>query len=1264
METPELDADAQRRWKAYLDGKLAAVDLLQNQVDLPGLRAPIREVNEIFGGNPYALRRLLTKPERLPKFAEQLGVTSDELLAELHRCALHQEPGYEEWHPAFPGIRSGAIEIEAPFWSSEGQDWKQLLTNLRKRQPVCVWVNGLTGSGATTLASELARELDAELVDTPPPNGWTEWRRNLEESAVVLAPPPRRSDDAWVQPKPWGPEQVREVVRQLGALPEIDSGYASRLEAVAAAIEETPEILGPARTARTVLATLASYARDGAPSSGADARSRVVNAAWSSATRRQGAERLALLGDGFLESFWSRRWLKSTSAIWTAMPRSEALGLIAAVSDAPNPARVRELLEQLRAERSTQKRSKLVDEVASLQAGTPEELLAALEASGLLVREGSTVHAAESALALVWAARGLGPEPASALLEAAERLLDPDWGTLCQELGFAGAEPDDMLSIFTRLPAGYRIDAARGLMEYIATLDAERLPIRFDTLIREIWATALWGSLRDPFGERWSGDAGGGFYESARIVSRRFRGRLRQLVGPDFITSLEQDVNAEVWPAFPGEAADSDLSTADLMRKAPYQAIPFTDEQSPWTAMSQAGLFSAEQLEWMETLARPADSAARRLLTGAGALAGESQRLWGYVPDRVAFRWMEVDDDKALLKLWNGRVRAGGLTKEAIEALRRFPRDRAEKHFRKAIGSVLTSADAWSMDDVSHALECAIAGSLASVLHGLVDRAARWAAARERLTPHPEPTWENAERVWKEAYRASVALHRLGVPRPLRGLRQVDVARGFADTLLHRSGTKRLASMTIEACIACDLPVDAAREWLCEAAAAAELSLEDFVELNASAPALRKDAEDLALEVGRWLLAWHPYEAPEVLRAWVRTLAAIPIDDDVVEERREECRRQVDLALVELEDGAVWTGSLSDLDWTVREAMGGSPFWREYVWRATQNRSALLAVPKDELAPDWFWAALDAMPRQARAPFIAGRLDDQRAWETLQRDARAALAADEVHEAGMWLAVAASSGRWPDFAEETLRHWMLDDDAPFDGDPWFPAPTQAERVTGGWASLFNLAQAWPEFPSCPWAARGVERLYEYCPDDRYRQPTPCFEAVNFEPSSEPSFPHDLRQLAERVDARALCDRFAESTEPGRWADFDLAAWRLRDLPVDELEALLEHDRWGPHAARRLIEHGDERGRLRLLALMPPKIEEATGLPWLMIRICLPVDALAAIDAALSAIEGPAKKLDLISAQFDSQIHPELSERLRQLQREVVSGANRSGSGGG
>ncbi len=731
----DLDKQAREQWAAWLQAALerrgSSQKAIAIEIDQEDGSSARSDVSRFVTGKEGALRAWFTVHlNRLDLLARHAGLSVDELrakLAALQRGELEPEVA---WHPAFPELRLEDVEIPAALEGERGETLERVLEQFIARlgEPQR-WTSSVKGEklgiigdpGRTRdIAVRQVREALRARLDAIRADAVAKVPDAPHLSIEVVVAP------AAAEPAPgflrilvmnegqaretanlvpwrlrclaWGPAQAMALARRLrSALP---AGPAREVERFAEKVEATPAMVGAEGAPDLIIRLLGAVARRGCPSAVPEARDLVASAAWEQALVR-GGEALKPFDEGLMDRLMSdlvrrTRTRPDDVRAWTLAPRPvvlEALrdalrALLGPAAGRPLTALVAELKQAKGAARQA-----AIDALERALASEPADaILEALVRGGLFTEErrytGVFLRVAEPAVAAIWAARGLGELPP--FDPDWQRLLDPDWLVVLDELGRRGLRAETLAARLADCPAELCLDAAAMAVRHALAAVEHVAP---DVLV-PAWATLIWAQAHGMYSSMfaWSDGPWGAWAKRAlREVSRRYRDSLPTF-DRDPVEELARHVPEPVlalvarWRATPDVAERSreqiqhwgffawvDLRDRDQLRHlicelCPDQVVPTAPWSLDWWERQDLGRGLVRLVE----RARGGDDRALRLLDGRawleeraerialdldairrGQAAQLADRLWHHLPASGVLSWVaqagHTGEDAAIL---------------------------------------------------------------------------------------------------------------------------------------------------------------------------------------------------------------------------------------------------------------------------------------------------------------------------------------------------------------------------------------------------------------------------------------------------------------------------------------------------------------------------------------------------------------------------------------------------------------------------------------
>lgn len=1178
---PELDEAGRIRWKHEIEALLDQRNLGQRRLaeaiaefrgkDLSEeddqLKAQNRykpEVSRFVGGDPVVLRRWFGPPvhPNLQAVAAELLVDPDDLLVLLELAATGEGEG--GWHPAFPGIRAGEIEIrpvlaksgftgrfDASAWMNKGHQERDaagfenaarlLAEAIGSGQSIWTWIVGPTGSGRHTVVRILARAVQRitgrppswTVRDAEPPEGWIQARATSRGVTIaILERPPAGVPeiDLRLHLGVWGATEIRAVVEALAARKALDARQSQVCGALVDQYAKDPNLLGESAWPVQAIQVLADTARHGKVRTAREVRVAKTQAAWNHACRtRDATEVLGRFDDKVLERYFADLYVDGPSAPWTRASVAEAIDRLQRASaglvrpDVGGTVTLR-LLDRLEASR--QPDGKLVDEIrAHLERPTGAALLHGLLAGSVLRQVDEDVEAVDEGLALFWAARGLAGQ--GFRLERWERLFEYGWERAALEMAVAVDDPMEVVRAMAEAPDWIAVDRDRWLVVFLASSARKVCGEMGRQALVSAWASSMWTTLYATFQNAVDVNLWGqieatsvleSLLESLRKLSFRYCGILPELSGSSLEGALKKHVPLPI-RRFADAWRKSD-ARFKMLDPCPTYLGPGCTTAGCWN-----GRWSI--IEWAEDSGQAQD-----FLIQLMAPAQCPPLDPAMAPLRGLLQWMRgcTEAEEVLLA-----ANAGADSARAIVAGSQLfgqKQDPDPVHLAAWTAIPLEGRLRW----IGNAgIQTAGARALSALLRPPTE------------TPETKPTDDQVIEVLRRLPVAEVASW-------LRG--------SLADPPRAPEGL---------------VPLD--RSLAIRAAEAVRLTqvLEDITGQVAAATALHR--------MGR----------PDPLRALWRTSG----DENI----REEAAASLLLLGDDLPLADWATDPSLGLPAKVAHDLAGGPDLLRRAWRVgargprREEILALAGARSDDgaLPCNWAFEAVRESPPAVRRVFAVLHREDPRVLEIL-RDLWVEEAADS-RERAYWAVLIHAHLPAATEVEQTLRRWALEDPLPFSGPNRFhdPAgePDEAFRTCGGvgWL-LAMLGRADPD--TWTWLPEAVSRLWNL-----RIEKGGGWEAEPWHAESERPVPVALGEIYGGPDRIlfGLLDRFGfdqrvqEAFDPARspetgtdpLAVLALDWWRKHATSA-EIDAMLEVDDWrGEELERLLWEAGDARTADRLYA---------------------------------------------------------------------------------
>jgi hypothetical protein len=622
-ELDELTKDQARTWREEVDRLLVDRKTDQTKVRealLAAERLPIDKsnVSRFCKGDPGALRGWLLKDGSKAAALERiLELEAGHFLA-LHRRIATGPATLEPalWHPAFPGVRP--FDIVPPISGALGATLGAATSKVRKllgaSTAVRVAIVGAPGSGRRTTARLLLRACEGLSVDV----------RVSEEHGL-------RPGDLVVRTRPWGRDEVVELLRGLGPARVGASSLAER-------IEKDATIRVPRRIAARSIEWVAAALEDG-PTADPDEAAR--RSAWERAVLTDESGALSYHGPSLMEAYWAVLLRAPASCDWARAPRSaaaraleSALGTIGRGPTPPLPTAALMKRARSRAAKDRNEALELLEQ--HLHTRPVERLLQVLSETGLLTAAGDDFVAADRDVALSFGARGLiarrggaGPDARLFLGEVGEQLA--------RQLALAGGS-NELIEEWARAVPGWAwSDVARFVVTHAAAAGGEGAT---KELVR-FWATTVLTLVVEPTDPNQHRQPQLGELRRAlahlstttrslpELRSTNPLSELLVMALPEARPTLEAWLSAEKLPA--------DYVERELAELCPAQRLALTP--AIWDALNPSQRERAKDIVIEKAPDRP-DCA--RFLDGAALADGDADgwRVWFQLPASERLEWL------------------------------------------------------------------------------------------------------------------------------------------------------------------------------------------------------------------------------------------------------------------------------------------------------------------------------------------------------------------------------------------------------------------------------------------------------------------------------------------------------------------------------------------------------------------------------------------------------------------------------------------------
>lgn len=682
---PPLPSDRHRAaWTRQIDVLLGKVNLTQAELGERIARRPGvtpsgstlgPQITKLKTGDPSTLLQWMENEEtpRLRALAHELGLPDTAAFYEAHRRARGGADSGTGWHPGFPSIEKGQVEVSAhlgghgveqqgeQLWSG----WARWLCgkDAEAAAPPFLRIVGAPGSGRRTAARQIAEAAYGyALKDTEDPRRAQIVDVDAGETAdpergpvieVSTVPRPFEGFDRpglHVAPAPWGAADIAEL---CGALrPHLAPPEQQDLDQLLKVVQKHALWAAPFRWPSQVIRMIADALTEGVEEAPVAARDRHLKAEWARAVELDGAGRLA----GLDAAFWGGLWLSRLRAEGPAGfgPASgevlihcirgllEGRGLGEGVR--------RDLLARVVAARSQGRVKGIHDELDRierlLRVDDAEGVLQSLCAAGCLREQGGAwaptdVDTAILAAVAAWDdSQPLAPEVEGRLLRS------PEGAIWWRELGLRGWAGPLVEGVVAQIEASNWVYAGPVLAMFLHAGGRLR-----DEQVVRVWACTLAVLLR--------GCALNGRYWRNPVDPGAALAALRQ-ISKDYVEILPMIDPRDRWASVAGlipaaalrvieATATSDMaerteSSAFHLRRwaqyAPSQALPASWEE--W-----AGLQTREDREQVDAVLSAVVEAAERKnalaqdwLAGVGIPQLALDDLWVSLPWRLRARWL------------------------------------------------------------------------------------------------------------------------------------------------------------------------------------------------------------------------------------------------------------------------------------------------------------------------------------------------------------------------------------------------------------------------------------------------------------------------------------------------------------------------------------------------------------------------------------------------------------------------------------------------
>ncbi|MCK5799685.1 MAG: hypothetical protein KAI47_20990 [Deltaproteobacteria bacterium] len=604
-------------------------------------------------------------------------------------------------------------------------------------EPPWLWITGPDGTGRRAMARLLAAEVEEEQQAQPnhddasyaaavqlmirePEGGWD--RAALQQNRPVIAVAHRCPWDETstnksyrvTEVEPWDHREMEAISRRLRDQDVITDTQLARCLDLSDTMKADPWFLGTIRHPGDLIGILDMVRREESPQDRQSVRNAWVNEAWRRAVSR--APKLKLLGEEFMETFWSRMVNVASSPFTFRMEKSTVLPLIGEVLHETRRSDVlnndwEEHLKQLLEARGPKKREDAAEALrTALLKGEPAVVLESLVSGGLLLEEDKEIYrATDPFLARVWAARGVSRLGTLDLQTHPERLLESGWQSFVVELGIAGLAPEVIEASLSEVPSWGAIEIAQTRVVFAAARADDRLHEVPKASLYAAWHGALWAWLLDAPHEKFkslpdyrSGQEKALLTRAFFLLSIRMSGRFPDFATDDPFVELEarvpetirvlaqddkirflleddkeahrrRDADTEDTKNVPPQD-DSLLNLSRLSRRlvsvAPGQWLPWTPQRAilnvrDFPDVKQPGETTLRETAWklMERRAEDNDQNARDLFSGTHHLLDGGGWLgtlvfddfWTELPALPRLRWIGVygsSDRQAFWRLW------------------------------------------------------------------------------------------------------------------------------------------------------------------------------------------------------------------------------------------------------------------------------------------------------------------------------------------------------------------------------------------------------------------------------------------------------------------------------------------------------------------------------------------------------------------------------------------------------------------------------------
>jgi hypothetical protein len=706
---PPLQSDRHRAaWARQIDVLLDRVDLTQTKLGERIAKRPgVTPAGSTLGpqitkfkmGDPSTLRQWMEVEEtpRLRALAQELGLPDTAAFYEAHRRARGGADSGTGWHPGFPSLENGQVEVRArlgghgvehhgeQLWSAWAR-W-QRDKDAEAAAPPFLRIVGAPGSGRRTAARQVAEAAHAyALKDTdakrsPRAAAPLEPRRaqivdvDAGETAdpergpvieVSTVPRPFEGFDRpglHVAPAPWGAADIAEL---CGALrPHLEPREQQDLDQLLKVVQKHGLWAAPFRWPSQVIRMIADALTEGVDEAPVAARDRLLKAEWARVIELDGAGRLAGLDAAFWGELWLSRLREEGPAGFGPASGEVLIHCIRGLLEGRGLGEGvrRDLLTRVVAARSQGRVKGIHDELDHierlLRVDDAEGVFQSLCAAGCLREQGgewapTDVDTAILAAVAAWGdGQPLAPEVEGPLLRS------PEGAIWWRELGLRGWAGPLVEGVVDQVDASNWVYAGPVLAVFLQ--GGGRL--RADQVVR-VWACTLAILMRACAlnGRYWRNPVGAGAAHAAlRQISKDYVEILPMIDPSDRWASIAEHIPAAALrvieaTATPGMAArteNSDLQLRRWAQCAPSQALPASWEE--W-----AGLQSRD---WVDAVLSAVVEAARRghapaqdWLAGVGVPSAAWDDLWVSLPWRLRARWLHRHEAGELLEWAWGSV--------------------------------------------------------------------------------------------------------------------------------------------------------------------------------------------------------------------------------------------------------------------------------------------------------------------------------------------------------------------------------------------------------------------------------------------------------------------------------------------------------------------------------------------------------------------------------------------------------------------------------